>query len=645
MKLISLGSQLPIFATMSQHLDASASSLHSDQTPFLMKISPVPHANMVIASSEPPQVQTLRTTKSGEHDIYSRGCNHTEDVEMTMIETKTYQKTTDKKRLDQQTSDESMADSKTSRRKLNTDREAVERTFSTTVSFLYQDTFPDKRSETDVLLQLRPSAVVQKYSITTFRSTLRQHQASLQLYKKGRKVYTDAVRENRRMVAARVQARGASIQSPGLNPMAPPFVVLGSACNETLQVPLQTLDMQCECGFFFLSSSYSIPEGYISSPYSVYTPYFNGITPQHEPQLQHQIQCLPSIDQGIPVQPATLNPSASPFCPKPFSALPTFGDTQLVMEQVGRCFFDSHFSGSSASPLNPPTIPASHNFEDNQAAMNSYMDQGGSYQFDPLSSGSSTLQSNTQPMRASQSSQVIMKEGVIFKAPDSNSIVNQPVAARPTTPATLSTVANQSVSGPRTKSSTRRPLPGLPTPPLTPSLVLSPRFGSPPSTPSLGSSPRFDSRPPRHKSHKSRPLLPVPAPKPKPRKNTNPFIDLRFTKGDDSPEIYYKLETASPGWPHNNYDGASEGKDRSEVGPYRKAAVWEFIGQTFEKGSRKGGNIRQRKRFRTCAAGYAPSLGTSNLSRCVLRAENEEENDVCDMEAIQEWSRLMNGGK
>jgi hypothetical protein len=80
-------------------------------------------------------------------------------------------------------------------------------------------------------------------------------------------------------------------------------------------------------------------------------------------------------------------------------------------------------------------------------------------------------------------------------------------------------------------------------------------------------------------------------------------------------------------------------------GRYRKAAVWEFVGHTFEKGDRMPGKGTHKKRFKHYAAGFFKTLEPTNL-RYVMTVEEEEKEDVdiAGMEVVQEWDFIVNGG-
>jgi hypothetical protein len=94
----------------------------------------------------------------------------------------------------------------------------------------------------------------------------------------------------------------------------------------------------------------------------------------------------------------------------------------------------------------------------------------------------------------------------------------------------------------------------------------------------------------------------------------------------------------------SNADVALTGDDSlihsAQAGPYRRAAVWEFIGQTFAKAERRA-KPKQKKRFRCYAKGIVPVPGISSLSRAVLTNDEEEEIASEDKEVNEEWGTLM----
>jgi hypothetical protein len=88
-------------------------------------------------------------------------------------------------------------------------------------------------------------------------------------------------------------------------------------------------------------------------------------------------------------------------------------------------------------------------------------------------------------------------------------------------------------------------------------------------------------------------------------------------------------------------DGGKEKKE--QVGPYRSAAVWEFIGKTFQKSERQMGKKRKyKRRYRCYAQGVGNVPGASSLSQRVLTSEEEEEYGEKDKEVLLFRAELTN---
>jgi hypothetical protein len=317
-------------------------------------------------------------------------------------------------------------------------------------------------------------------------------------------------------------------------------------------------------------------------------------------------------------QQSTLDPEAQPFLPQPPYTLPGCEEMQLAMTVS----WEEEGHDSTQPNYIPPSRVLAWPFTRPISASQSINSQGDLLQ--------STTSQNHHSYSSHQKNDQVMMQSIVFSAPDSNTIIGRPIATPPASPRTFSTRVTECApeSGPRGRSCTRRPLPSPPISPSTQSADSSALSGSriplpdlpPPSTPSLGSTPQFESRSrggtplltpsstplryqsrlgdrySRSKSRRSRSPLPVTTRKAKKLvqfKLANPFIDLLFTDGNA---------------PHQPPIGTGN------VGPYRKAAVWEFVGQTFDKGGRTVGKRRSRRRFAHYVAGYIPSPGPSKLS-------------------------------
>lgn len=149
----------------------------------------------------------------------------------------------------------------------------------------------------------------------------------------------------------------------------------------------------------------------------------------------------------------------------------------------------------------------------------------------------------------------------------------------------------------------RHPLPSTPSTPRVSSLSHFPStFAS--STPNLG------------------PTTPATTPKPKLRrpilsphtKNPNPYIDFRDVTGFTDGRAYWE----NPPFVHRGVYF-----NKPEVGPFRKAAVYEFIGQTFDN-ERKKNRKTHRRRHKTFRANQGCFAEGSPL-RYVQTADDDEE--------------------
>lgn len=124
-------------------------------------------------------------------------------------------------------------------------------------------------------------------------------------------------------------------------------------------------------------------------------------------------------------------------------------------------------------------------------------------------------------------------------------------------------------------------------------------------------------------------------------KPTNPYITI--TRGHGSLEISLKYNRA-PIYsitvePETNSDG-SDAKRQDAVGPYRTAAVWEFVGRTFGKHER---NKRFRpKRRRTMRGSLERITPPSSLSQELLADDDMNKNMFDNAEVRAEWTSLVN---
>lgn len=83
---------------------------------------------------------------------------------------------------------------------------------------------------------------------------------------------------------------------------------------------------------------------------------------------------------------------------------------------------------------------------------------------------------------------------------------------------------------------------------------------------------------------------------------------------------------------------------KEKIGAFRSAAVWEFIGHTFEKAERDKcvKHSGSRRRHRTYAPGFNIP-GKSCLSRQILSAEEDEEKEEQESQLREEWGMLFDG--
>lgn len=81
-----------------------------------------------------------------------------------------------------------------------------------------------------------------------------------------------------------------------------------------------------------------------------------------------------------------------------------------------------------------------------------------------------------------------------------------------------------------------------------------------------------------------------------------------------------------------------------QVGPYRSAAVWEFIGQTFQKGERlRATRYKKKRRFSCYAQGVGNIPGSSCLSKEVLTTEEAPNSKAIEEEVMGEWGKYFSG--
>jgi hypothetical protein len=84
---------------------------------------------------------------------------------------------------------------------------------------------------------------------------------------------------------------------------------------------------------------------------------------------------------------------------------------------------------------------------------------------------------------------------------------------------------------------------------------------------------------------------------------------------------------------------------REDIGPFRKAAVWEWmtrgVGRAeLEKSEKK---VKQRRRFATYVLGNGNAPGSSGLRTEVLTDEEEKVREEKNRIVYDEWQKLLNG--
>lgn len=576
---------------MSRPVDTSAATTPSAESLLEMDLSSGQIANVTVTSAETLTAQTLRRG-----DSHSDDASNAEDIEMTVIKNMTTNKT--------MKTDQKITDKMNFKRKCSSDKDATSQVFLARVS----SPLPEREGCcTDLLGQLRPSApAVQSDNSTPISNTSHgHHQIKSNIHTKPSFLGHAAWKASLTKVLNEARCRRAAQAALDQVHSGSGTIVLPLAQdyhNEAYHVASQTSMLQGGQGQFFLPSSSSISTGTLSLPFDVSDPKYacfcqTNITTKLTGQSNNHTSRHFSIDQGSggPSLQVSLDPSALPFTPRP--------------------------------------ILNSENLEHMQLGTAPFMGQNGSYRsFPPFSTSSSASQFCPQQISATLNTQVIVQNGVTVSTPTANTAVARHMAVSPTPrsswpSSTAAPVVNNSVP-PTTPSSrsARRPLPDLPTPP---------------STPSLSSSARFGDLLPHRKPHKSTiSLTLINPPRPKLMKRQNPFVDLILINGNDPPETYYKFNPIMRTYRQHQL---ITNPGIRKIGPYRKAAVWEFIGQTFEKGARKGLKLKQRKRFQTYAAGAVPVPGTSSLSRQAMNIEEEHAKEQYEMDVLQEWGKLMNG--
>jgi len=156
-----------------------------------------------------------------------------------------------------------------------------------------------------------------------------------------------------------------------------------------------------------------------------------------------------------------------------------------------------------------------------------------------------------------------------------------------------------------------------------------------PFTPKVAQTSQFDGFQPSS-SHKTKykHYLPKVDPRmPQLFKSPNPYFDSRRFKGDDPAETYYKTFPIMRAFKFHRQQ--RDLKYRT-IGPYRKAAVWEFVGTTFEKGERSRKSRKNQQRRRREASREAKLDGTLDFSPLYEEILTTEEEEVLAAEVEKE---------
>lgn len=126
--------------------------------------------------------------------------------------------------------------------------------------------------------------------------------------------------------------------------------------------------------------------------------------------------------------------------------------------------------------------------------------------------------------------------------------------------------------------------------------------------------------------------------KPKP---ANPFISFKRENGSVHVSLKYNtMPIYSVTVDLEGYSSENSVKKRQVTGPYRSAAMWEFVGQTFGKYDRyKKLKPKKRRVIRDCLERITPS---SSLSNQIL-VDNDEDTNVFDNAEVRaEWTNFVN---
>lgn len=121
----------------------------------------------------------------------------------------------------------------------------------------------------------------------------------------------------------------------------------------------------------------------------------------------------------------------------------------------------------------------------------------------------------------------------------------------------------------------------------------------------------------------------------------NPYINI--TRERDSCQFSTKYTSAPLYWvtiESQTSRSAKRSKSPEEVGPYRSAAMWEFVGQTFAKHERLK-KLKRKNRRAIISELIGRTMPPSKLSQEMLA--DDDKKDICDIDGIRSaWTDFVN---
>ena len=171
-----------------------------------------------------------------------------------------------------------------------------------------------------------------------------------------------------------------------------------------------------------------------------------------------------------------------------------------------------------------------------------------------------------------------------------------------------------------------------------PAAPKSPRTKYIPAFPTVDENATLNLKPNTYRQLLSYSGQPILVKKPKP---ANPYITIK--RGGDSLQVAVKYNAMPLYWVTIESEinhGSNVANKQETVGPYRSAAVWEFVGQTFAKHDRyKRLKPKRRRAVRECLDRVTPP---SKLSTQVFADDDEGENMYNNAEVRAEWTEFVN---